>query len=73
MIKLREPIALGQRVRRFEVDVRVDGAWMPWITNGASSPEYWSFATTATTIEPKAAVRKQIIPPPAMYPLSTDE
>ena len=36
VIKLREPIALGQRVRRFDVDVRVDGVWMPWITNGAS-------------------------------------
>lgn len=36
VIRLREPIRLGQRIRRFAVDVRRDGRWVLWIPNGSS-------------------------------------
>lgn len=36
VIRLREPIQLGQRVRKFAVDVRQNGAWSEWITTGSS-------------------------------------
>lgn len=36
VIRLREPIQLGQRIRKFAVDVRENGAWHEWIGNGSS-------------------------------------
>jgi len=36
IIRLREAIALGQRVRKFAVDVREDGSWREWLPNGSS-------------------------------------
>jgi len=36
VIRLREAIALGQRVRRFAVDVRENGAWREWFPDGSS-------------------------------------
>ncbi len=36
VIRLREPIQLGQRLRKFNIEVRVNGQWQPWIDNGSS-------------------------------------
>lgn len=36
VIRLREPVALGQRIRKFTVDVRQNGAWSGWIKDGSS-------------------------------------
>jgi alpha-L-fucosidase len=36
VIRLREPVRLGQRIRKFAVDVRENGAWVEWIGNGSS-------------------------------------
>lgn len=36
VVRLREAIRLGQRVRKFAVDVRENGAWREWIGNGSS-------------------------------------
>jgi alpha-L-fucosidase len=36
VIRLREPVRLGQRIRRFAVDVRENGAWGEWIKDGSS-------------------------------------
>lgn len=36
VIRLREPVRLGQRVRRFAVDVRENGGWREWIGDGSS-------------------------------------
>ncbi len=36
VIRLREPVRLGQRIRKFAVDVRENGAWSEWIGNGSS-------------------------------------
>jgi alpha-L-fucosidase len=36
VIRLREPVRLGQRIRRFAVDVRENGAWREWIKDGSS-------------------------------------
>ena len=36
VIRLREPVSLGQRVRKFTVEVRESGAWREWIGNGSS-------------------------------------
>jgi alpha-L-fucosidase len=36
VVRLREFIALGQRVRKFAVDIRENGTWREWISNGSS-------------------------------------
>ena len=36
VIGLREPVRLGQRIRKFAVDVRENGAWREWIGDGSS-------------------------------------
>lgn len=36
VIRLREPIQLGQRIRKFAVDVRENGAWSEWIKDGST-------------------------------------
>ena len=36
VIRLREPIRLGQRIRKFHVEVRVGGEWKMWQPNGSS-------------------------------------
>lgn len=36
VIRLREPVRLGQRIRKFVVDVRENGAWNEWIKDGSS-------------------------------------
>ncbi len=36
VIRLGEPIHLGQRIRKFIVDVRVNGQWRQWVKNGSS-------------------------------------
>lgn len=37
VIRLREPIALGQRIRAFTVEARIGGGvWKPWIQDGSS-------------------------------------
>ena len=36
VIRLREPVRLGQRILKFAVDVRASGAWHEWIGNGSS-------------------------------------
>lgn len=36
VIRLREAIRLGQRVRKFAVDVRTNGEWSEWIKDGSS-------------------------------------
>lgn len=36
VIRLREPVRLGQRIRKFAVDVREAGAWHEWIGDGSS-------------------------------------
>jgi alpha-L-fucosidase len=36
VIRLREPIQLGQRIRKFAVDVRENGAWAEWIKDGST-------------------------------------
>jgi alpha-L-fucosidase len=36
VVRLREAVALGQRVRRFAVDVRENGNWRPWFPEGSS-------------------------------------
>ena len=53
VIRLREPIALGQRIRKFNVEVKVNGQWQPWVTNGSSIGAHTLFrenAVTATTV-----------------------
>jgi alpha-L-fucosidase len=34
VIRMREPIRLGQRIHRFAVDIRSAGEWSEWISNG---------------------------------------
>lgn len=34
VIRLREPIQLGQRIDAFNIEVRINGKWIPWITKG---------------------------------------
>ena len=36
VIRLREPVWLGQRIRKFAVDVKENGAWSEWIKDGSS-------------------------------------
>ena len=36
VIRLREPVRIGQRILKFNVDVREAGAWHEWIGNGSS-------------------------------------
>ncbi len=36
VIRLREPVRLGQRIRKFAVDVRENGTWSEWIGDGSS-------------------------------------
>jgi alpha-L-fucosidase len=36
VIRLREPVRLGQRIRKFAVDVRENGAWHEWLGDGSS-------------------------------------
>lgn len=36
VIRLREPIKLGQRIRNFNIEARVNGEWQAWETNGSS-------------------------------------
>lgn len=36
VVRLREPIRLGQRVRKFTVEVCENGTWSEWIGNGSS-------------------------------------
>jgi len=36
VIRLREPIQLGQRIRKFNVEVRSGGKWTTWQPNGSS-------------------------------------
>ncbi len=36
VIRLREAIALGQRVRKFAIDVRENGSWREWLPDGSS-------------------------------------
>lgn len=36
VVRLREAIRLGQRVRKFSVEVRQQGSWTKWIEDGAS-------------------------------------
>jgi len=36
VLRLREPIQLGQRVRKFNIEVRVKGRWQTWVDNGSS-------------------------------------
>lgn len=36
VVRLREAIRLGQRVRKFAVDVRENGTWREWIKDGSS-------------------------------------
>ena len=36
VIRLREPIRLGQRIRKFAIDTRSNGTWSQWIPNGSS-------------------------------------
>jgi alpha-L-fucosidase len=36
VIRLREPIQLGQRVREFTIEVRSNGQWQTWVDNGSS-------------------------------------
>ena len=36
VIRLREPIQLGQRIRKFAVDVRENGSWSEWIKDGST-------------------------------------
>jgi alpha-L-fucosidase len=36
VIRLREPVQLGQRIRKFAVDVRENGNWCEWINDGST-------------------------------------
>lgn len=36
VIRLREPIKLGQRIRKFTIEVRSNGNWITWQPNGSS-------------------------------------
>lgn len=36
VIRLREPIQLGQRIRKFAIDVRENGVWSEWIKDGST-------------------------------------
>lgn len=36
VVRLREAIRLGQRVRKFSIAVREQGNWVPWIADGSS-------------------------------------
>ncbi|MFA7174528.1 MAG: alpha-L-fucosidase [Kiritimatiellia bacterium] len=51
VIRLREPIALGQRVRRFAIDVRADGVWKEWVANGSSIGAHVLFRQTLVTTD----------------------
>lgn len=36
VVRLEEPIALGQRIREFVIEVKKDGQWQPWFNEGTS-------------------------------------
>ena len=36
MIRLSEPVGLGQSIRKFAVDVRQNSAWQEWLGDGSS-------------------------------------
>ena len=58
VIRLREPVRLGQRIRKFAVDVRENGAWREWIGNGSSIGPHVLLRDKAVTAD---AVRVRIL------------
>lgn len=51
VIRLREPIQLGQRIRKFAIDIRIDSQWQDWVNNGTSIGAHVLFRKNPVTVD----------------------
>ncbi|SEH70410.1 alpha-l-fucosidase [Akkermansia glycaniphila] len=62
VIRLSEPIQLGQRIRKFSVFVKENGQWVPWVNGSSVGPRVLLLGKSVTTDELKLVVEASDAP-----------